>query len=270
MPAVWSGKILLPYAVESTLSGVGQLLAPDRAPRGSSDTSASCAAAAPTTPNVINLLADDLGWSETTCTSRARSARHPAPDASPGADCVSPTPPPRIRLLPHAREPPNRPLSCTHRPHRCDRPSLQVMVEKSPVQKAVPTAKVLVARSVTRLDPSDDTLATVIKAGGYATGHFGKWHLRPAPYSLLHQGFEVDFPLGPDPVRPAAPSSPGNPAPRATSRALPACTAQTVGPADGTSGLIKANRAKLTFLRTPPAEGRPLRARQTAGRGVTR
>lgn len=31
VPAVWSGKILVPYAVESTLSGVGQLLAPDQA-----------------------------------------------------------------------------------------------------------------------------------------------------------------------------------------------------------------------------------------------
>ena len=31
----------------------------------------------------------------------------------------------------------------------------------------------------------------------YATGHFGKWHLGPEPYSPLQQGFDVDVPHWP-------------------------------------------------------------------------
>jgi arylsulfatase A-like enzyme len=34
---------------------------------------------------------------------------------------------------------------------------------------------------------------------GYATGHFGKWHLGPAPYSPLEHGFHVDVPHHPGP-----------------------------------------------------------------------
>ncbi|MEM9368936.1 MAG: sulfatase-like hydrolase/transferase, partial [Planctomycetota bacterium] len=34
---------------------------------------------------------------------------------------------------------------------------------------------------------------------GYATGHFGKWHLGPEPYSPLQHGFDVDLPHHPGP-----------------------------------------------------------------------
>jgi arylsulfatase A-like enzyme len=39
----------------------------------------------------------------------------------------------------------------------------------------------------------------MLKANGYATGHFGKWHLGPEPYSPLEHGFDVDVPHHPGP-----------------------------------------------------------------------
>ncbi len=60
-------------------------------------------------------------------------------------------------------------------------------------------ARVNVANSVTRLKPDYYTLAKALKGAGYATGHFGKWHLghNMAPgdaYEPKDQGFDVDWP----------------------------------------------------------------------------
>ena len=54
--------------------------------------------------------------------------------------------------------------------------------------------KVLGAESLTRLKTEYYTLAEAFKANGYATTHFGKWHLGPEPYSPLQQGFDSDIP----------------------------------------------------------------------------
>ncbi len=42
-------------------------------------------------------------------------------------------------------------------------------------------------------------MAETLKDAGYATAHFGKWHLGPEPYSPLQQGFDVDLPHHPGP-----------------------------------------------------------------------
>jgi arylsulfatase A-like enzyme len=60
-------------------------------------------------------------------------------------------------------------------------------------------ARVNVANSVTRLKPDYHTLAEALKGAGYATAHFGKWHLghNMAPgdaYEPKDQGFDVDWP----------------------------------------------------------------------------
>jgi len=68
------------------------------------------------------------------------------------------------------------------------------VLEKKLAASAPPTQKALVAVSVTRLATPYYTLAEAFKADGYATAHFGKWHLGPEPYSPLQQGFDVDIP----------------------------------------------------------------------------
>ena len=56
-------------------------------------------------------------------------------------------------------------------------------------------------RSSTRLDPNLPTLSQVLKESGYATAHFGKWHLGREPHSPLEKGFDADIPhwWGPGP-----------------------------------------------------------------------
>ena len=51
----------------------------------------------------------------------------------------------------------------------------------------------------TRLKTEYRTLAETLHDAGYSTGHFGKWHLGPEPYSPLQQGFDVDVPHHPGP-----------------------------------------------------------------------
>ncbi|NNE00952.1 MAG: sulfatase, partial [Pirellulaceae bacterium] len=41
--------------------------------------------------------------------------------------------------------------------------------------------------------------AEMFRDNGYVTGHFGKWHLGPEPYSPLEHGFDIDVPHHPGP-----------------------------------------------------------------------
>ncbi len=61
--------------------------------------------------------------------------------------------------------------------------------------------KVLNADSITRLKTDYLTLPEVLRDAGWRTGHLGKWHLGPEPYSPLQHGFESDLPhtSGPGP-----------------------------------------------------------------------
>jgi arylsulfatase A-like enzyme len=43
------------------------------------------------------------------------------------------------------------------------------------------------------------TLPKALKDAGYATAHFGKWHLGHEPYSPLQHGFDIDVPHWPGP-----------------------------------------------------------------------
>ena len=76
------------------------------------------------------------------------------------------------------------------------------MLEQSVAPRAKPDQKALQCNSVTRLKQEYFTLAEALKQAGYATGHFGKWHLGREPYDPLHQGFDVDVPhtFGPGPA----------------------------------------------------------------------
>jgi arylsulfatase A-like enzyme len=83
----------------------------------------------------------------------------------------------------------------------------EVILEKDVQTHAPANWKTIDARTVTRLKLEYFTLAEALKEAGYATAHFGKWHLGREPYDPLHQGFDVDIPhwFGPSPMAYIAP-----------------------------------------------------------------
>ena len=157
-------------------------------------------AAAPPRPNVLFILADDLGWADTTLYGHTKYYRTPNVErlarrgmlfargysASP---LCSPTRSAILTGLSPARTGITTP--------NCHLP--QVVLEATPGTSAPPDKKAIMPKPPTRLKTDYPTLAKSLKAAGYATGHFGKWHLGPEPYSALQQGFDVDVPHHPGP-----------------------------------------------------------------------
>ena len=154
-------------------------------------------------PNILFILADDLGWADTTLYGHTKFYKTPnverlaqrgmtfmrAYSASP---LCSPTRSAILTGLSPARTGITTP--------NCHLP--QVVLEAKPGAKAQPDQKAIQPAPVTRLDTKYRTLAEALKDAGYATGHFGKWHLGPEPYSPLEHGFDVDVPhhSGPGPA----------------------------------------------------------------------
>ncbi len=159
--------------------------------------------AAPTSkPNVVFILADDLGWADTTLYGHTKYYHTPnierlakrgmiftrAYSASP---FCSPTRSSIMTGLSPAR------IGITV--PNCHLP--EVRLQATPGKFTGAGQKCVQPTSVSRLDTTYFTLAEALKNAGYATGHFGKWHLGPEPYSPLQQGFDVDIPhySGPGP-----------------------------------------------------------------------
>ena len=170
-------------AVTLALSGVG-LCAEDR-------------------PNVVFILADDLGWSDTTLYGTSSFYETPNierlakrgmlfTNAYTAHPLCSPT---RASIM--TGQDPARTGFTSAAGHVA-----QVVLEKKLPERARPNQKVVTPRSISRLDTTYTTLAETIKAAGYVTGHFGKWHLGKEPYSPLEHGFDVDVPhwWGPGPA----------------------------------------------------------------------
>ena len=151
-------------------------------------------------PNVVFILADDLGWSDTTLYGTTRFYQTPnierlakrgmtftrAYSASP---LCSPTRASILTGLSPARIGITSPVCHTK----------AVRLSAAVAKRGLPTDKALVCESATRLKTDYRTLAETLKDAGYATGHFGKWHLGPEPYDPLHQGYDVDVPHWPGP-----------------------------------------------------------------------
>ncbi|MFN3151352.1 sulfatase [Bremerella sp.] len=154
-------------------------------------------------PNVLFILADDLGWSDTSLYGTTNFYQTPhiqrlaergmtftrAYSASP---LCSPTRASILTGLSPARHGITSPT--------CHLPVVRLTAElraRAPAQQ-----KAILPDPVTRLAPTYTTLAETLKAAGYATGHFGKWHLGASPYSALEHGFDVDVPHwhGPGPA----------------------------------------------------------------------
>lgn len=153
--------------------------------------------------NVVLILADDLGWSDTTLYGNTSLYRTPhierlakrgmlftqAYSASP---LCSPTRSAILTGLSPARTGITTP--------NCHLP--KVVLKASPGKTAPPNKHAISPQTVTRLNTRYSTLAKSLKKAGYATGHFGKWHLGAEPYSPLQHGFDVDVPhhAGPGPA----------------------------------------------------------------------
>ncbi len=154
-------------------------------------------------PNIIFILADDLGWADTTLYGHTKFYRTPnlerlakrgmvfsrAYSASP---LCSPT---RASILTG-----QNPARIGITAPVCHVPEVKLAASVRPTAAA--NAKSLICDSATRFDTKHVTLAERLKEAGYATGHFGKWHLGPEPYSPLQHGFDEDVPhhAGPGPA----------------------------------------------------------------------
>ncbi|MBN2451007.1 MAG: sulfatase, partial [Lentisphaeria bacterium] len=150
-------------------------------------------------PNIVLILADDLGWADTGFTGSPlyrtpnveRLAKRGVylPNAYSASPLCSPT---RASIM--TGQNPARTGFTTPAGHvgpEILEPALQ--------NRAPATRRQLECTSVTRLSTEYYTLAEALKDSGYATGHFGKWHLGREPYSPLQHGFDVDIPHWPGP-----------------------------------------------------------------------
>lgn len=151
-----------------------------------------------TRPNILFIMADDLGWADLSCTG---SKFHQTPNidnlaargtwftqAYAANPLCSPTRSSILTGLWPARTGITAPA--------CHLPDIVLEKRLSPGN---PKARILVANSVTRLNTDYITLPEVLKDAGYRTGHFGKWHLGADPYSPRQHGFDEDWPHWPGP-----------------------------------------------------------------------
>ena len=151
-------------------------------------------------PNVIIILADDLGWSDTTLYGTTKFYQTPNVErlAKRGMTftrvySASPLCSPTRSAILTGLSPARTGITVPN----CHMP--QVVMEATVAKKGPPNQKVVQPNPPTRLKTEYRTLAETLHDAGYATGHFGKWHLGPEPFSPLQQGFDVDVPHHPGP-----------------------------------------------------------------------
>jgi arylsulfatase A-like enzyme len=142
-------------------------------------------------PNILFILADDLGWRDT---SLYGSRFHETPnidraalrgmtftDAYAASPLCSPT---RASIL--TGQYPGRLRFTTPAGHL-----KEVVLDPVVPERAAPSRKRCTPQSRTRLPNEYFTIAEALKERGYRTGFFGKWHLGRDPYLPDNQGFDV-------------------------------------------------------------------------------
>ncbi len=151
-------------------------------------------------PNVLFILADDLGWSDTTLYGTTSFYRTPNIErlarrgmtfsrAYSSSPLCSPTRASILTGLSPAR------IGITS--PNCHLPT--VTLQATIGDKAAADTKAILPNSVSRLKTEYYTLAEMFRDHGYATAHIGKWHLGAPPYSPLEHGFDIDVPHWPGP-----------------------------------------------------------------------
>lgn len=151
--------------------------------------------------NIVLILADDLGWADTTLYDKTTLYETPNIErlASRGmtfsSAYASPICSPTRASIMTGQNPAR---------HGMTAPAAHLEAERfeAVVSETGPThQKCTNVRSATRLDPELPMLAVLLRDAGYSTAHFGKWHLGREPHSPLERGFDVDLPhwWGPGP-----------------------------------------------------------------------
>ncbi len=150
--------------------------------------------------NVIFILADDLGWSD--CTLYGKTKLYKTPNLErlamrgmtfTNAHSASPLCSPTRASILTGQTPARTGITAPN----CHLPT--VILKPSNGGKGPGGDKTVDCQSATRLRNDLPTLGKLFKSQGYATAHFGKWHLGPSPYSPLEHGFDVDIPHTPGP-----------------------------------------------------------------------
>ncbi len=217
-------------------------------------------------PNIILILADDLGAHDVGCFG---STYYQTPNidalakrgvkltqAYAASPLCSPTRSSILTGVHPARSGITQP-SC-HLP--------QIVLEKN-LSKPSPAMRAVNAESLTRMKPEYFTLAEALRETGYATAHFGKWHLGFNQGANDHfepkdQGFDLDFPHTPNAA-----------GPRLTAVrhkdwklvfARPARGDMSYMPGWLTSHIESLPETQLFNLRTDPAESKNLAAENPA------
>ncbi|TPV58349.1 sulfatase [Aestuariibacter sp. GS-14] len=145
--------------------------------------------------HVLIILADDLGWNDTSIYQDNQFYETPNIDALADRGMVftqsftnsplcSPT---RASLL----------TGQTPARHHILNPNIETSeIRLIATERSTAASNQLSAApdTATRLDTAIPTLATIFKANNYKTAHFGKWHLGAEPFSALEHGFDVDIP----------------------------------------------------------------------------
>lgn len=149
-------------------------------------------------PNVILIVVDDLGWSNTTLYGKTNFYETPNIEklASSGmrfwnAYAAGPLGSPTRASILTGLSPARHGItdSSAH---------IKAVIRTPRHQSKVASSdKAIGISSATRLDPKFPSLATRLTEEGYTTAHIGKWHLGAQPYSPLEHGFASDFPAFP-------------------------------------------------------------------------
>ena len=144
--------------------------------------------------NIILILADDLGWADTTLYGKTslyetpniqRLAKRGMTFSNAYASPIcSPT---RASIL-TGQNPARHGMTspAAHLPEVRLKPAAQTVGR--------PDQKSTNIKTATRIDPAAPTLGEILKEAGYATAHFGKWHLGMKGFTPLEHGFDVDLP----------------------------------------------------------------------------
>ena len=152
------------------------------------------ASAAPERLNVVFILADDLGWMDLGCYGSTfyktpnidALARHGMRFTQ--AYAASPLCAPSRSSIMTGLNPARTGMTYPDIGHQI------ATLKKGLCTQAAPTDRFLLAEPVTCLGTNYYGIGKAFKDAGYATGHFGKWHLGQDPYSPLQHGFDLDIP----------------------------------------------------------------------------